>query len=206
MPLLLLLLLLLLPLLFILILSWHGVVLTLLERLVDGLLQQSICLVEVVVDNNPIVGALLPCILHLLRGHGQPLLHRFGGLCSSTYQPLFESRERRWGDKDVDWVQGRVVGLDEFHTLCVDVEDGTTGVRASIGTFDAFGRDIRDSFCGGAVAIAAELGMFEEGAGLNEVFEFLAGDVVVGLTANLAWSRVSCSVWRCGKSEKDSHG
>lgn len=88
-----------------------------------------------------------------------------------------------------------MVGFDELHTLCVDVEDCAAGVGAAVCSGDAFGRDVGDGFGGGAVSVAAELGVFEEGALLDEGFELVVADVVVGLAADFAWSWVSCCVY-----------
>lgn len=96
-----------------------------------------------------------------------------------------------------------MICFDEFYTLSVDVEDGTTGGGASICSLDAFGGDVGDGFGGGAVAIAAELGVLEEGTLLNEVFKFLLGDVVIGLTSDLAWSGISRSVCESVEETKE---
>lgn len=89
-----------------------------------------------------------------------------------------------------------MVLLDELDALCVNVQNGTTSVCGSIGALDAFGGYVGDGFGGGAVAVAAELGVLEEGTLLDEVFEFGLGDVVVGLAAHLPGSGVTSRVWR----------
>lgn len=98
-----------------------------------------------------------------------------------------------------------MVGLDDFDTLCVDVENGTTGGSGAVGTFDAFGGDVGDGFGSGAVAVSAELGVFEEGAGSDEVFELLMRDVVVRLASYLAGTRIARCIYGfgCGRSRKE---
>lgn len=190
-----LLLLLLLPLLLILILCGHHVILALLERLIDRLFQEGVSLFQVVIDNDPVVGPLLPCVLHLLCRHGQTLLDGFLGFGASAYQPLLEGG-KAWGrDEDEDGVQRRVVGLDEFYALGVDVEDGAAGVCASVCFCDAGGGDVSDGFGGGSVAVASELSVFEEGARLHQRFEFVSGDVVVRLASDFSWTRITGGVY-----------
>lgn len=154
-----------------------------LDLLGDELSELGVGLVEVVVDNDLVVGALLLRVGELGLSGSQTLLQRLGGLGATSLESLSEVLDRGRSNKKESGV--KIGLLDRLDALHVNVEN--TSLLLEI-------RDLADSGDGGAVVVARELGPFNESVLGNDVLELVDGDKVVVLAVDLAGSGASGGV------------
>lgn len=132
----------------------------------------------------------LDCILDFAGSGIQSLLQRLGAFRTSSGQSGAQVGHGRGREEEKDRVQGRVVGLDKFDSLCINVQDTSSGLLAHI--LNGFGR--------GSISVARKLGIFNEFAVVDHVDKLGVGDKVVVDTVHLARTRRASGV-RDGEAE-----
>ncbi|QFZ30189.1 hypothetical protein EJF18_70267 [Clavispora lusitaniae] len=147
----------------------------------NKVLELLVGLVQVVVDNDQIVGAS-SSVLHLSSGSGDSLGNGILSLGASSSQSLLQSLDRRRRHKQVSGVNGR--SLDRLDTLHINVQET-----------DLVGLDhVFNGLDGRAVVVTRESGPLDELLLVNHLLEILhLGEVVVH-TINFAGSRRSSGV------------
>jgi hypothetical protein len=156
-------------------------------------LEQLVCSVEIVVDDDQIVHIRFLGVCNLLESGGEPLLGRSLCLGSAALKTRAKGREGGGRDEEVDGIQGG--GFDLAHTLRRRFCSGTRGIVGE--TY--LGLDVQDaaaalfvnetdSLEAGTVEVAREFCMLDEGTGDDQVLEFLGWDEEVLLSMNFSWT------------------
>lgn len=140
----------------------------------DVLLQLLVALFKIIIDNHLVVVARNRRKRQLLLCLRQTLLNIRLLVRSTTPQTLLENLLAWRLDEDEFGVEVRL--LDLLDTLHLNVEDADA----------ALGRYVLDSGNRGAVVVAGELGVLDEGVLRDELEEGILGDKVVGLAVNLS--------------------
>lgn len=146
---------------------------------------------KLIIDNDLVEHALLACKLQLLLRLRQPLLNRILAIRLAAPQPLLQDLETRGLQTEIAGAELRL--LDLLDALHLDVEDAGAVV----------GGDVLDALHAGAVAVAAELRVLDEGARADELAEALFGHEVVLAAVLLAWARGAGCV---GDGEAEARG
>jgi hypothetical protein len=148
----------------------------------NKLLELLVGLVEIIVNNDKIMGSRLLGVGELSLGSSQTLLQRLVGLRSSAGESRSQLLDGRRSDKKVSGLEiGLLDGLDSLH---INVENALLVVVGHL----------LDSGDGGAVVVASELGPFDEGSILNQLFELVHSHKVVVLAVDFSVSGLSGGV------------
>lgn len=145
----------------------------------NEMLKQLVGIIEIVVDNDEVVGVRLLGVGHLALSSSDSLLQRLGGLGASARKSLSQLLDGRRGHKQISRVEIRLLdGLDALH---INVQNALSVLVGHV-------LDRRD---GGTVVVAGELRPLDEGFLLNELLELLHSHKVVVLAVHLAITGLS---------------
>lgn len=141
--------------------------------------QLGVRLLDVIVDNNLLVGARklgeLQFILCLRQSLGQRVL----GLGTSATKTLLQFFQRRRGKEQEARIQ---IGLlDLLHTLHFDIKDTDALLLGNV----------LDGLHGSSVVVSTELSMLDKAIGGNKVEESLLGDEVIFTAVLFAGARLT---------------